>query len=66
MITRGAEPSTIHRFANTIDVEEWAAQAEIRSSRRAELRARLGANAGDCVVLSVARLVHEKDRKSVV
>jgi glycosyltransferase involved in cell wall biosynthesis len=53
-------------FANTIDVEEFGRQADRLAARRAELRAALGAGAGDVVVLSVARLAPEKGHDVLV
>ena len=47
-------------FANTIDVEEFGAQADQLASRRHDLRQELGAEPDDVVVLSVARLAPEK------
>ncbi|MEX2612059.1 MAG: glycosyltransferase [Gaiellaceae bacterium] len=60
MVARGARPERVRVFANTIDVEAFGAEADRLSSRRAELRAELGAGSDDVVVLSVARLVPEK------
>jgi glycosyltransferase involved in cell wall biosynthesis len=60
MLERGAPDGRVHTFANTIDVEEFAARAETLASRRPELRAELGVSPDDVVVLSVGRLVPEK------
>jgi glycosyltransferase involved in cell wall biosynthesis len=47
-------------FANTVDVDAFAADAARLAPSRPELRATLGAGADDVVVLSVARLAPEK------
>ena len=60
MVARGASPDRVRVFANTIDVDEFAARAARLADRRDELRAALGAVEGDVMVLSVARLVPEK------
>ena len=60
LIARGASAERIRLFANTIDVDAWAARADDLRRRRPELRAALGADEGDVVVLSVGRLVREK------
>jgi glycosyltransferase involved in cell wall biosynthesis len=61
MLSRGAEPDRIHVFANTIDVDAFAQQADRLRVRRFELReALLGATDDDVVVLYVGRLAPEK------
>ena len=60
MIARGAHPERLWVFANTIDVEDFGERADRLADRRPELRAELGVEADDVVVLSVARLVPEK------
>jgi glycosyltransferase involved in cell wall biosynthesis len=60
MVRRGAAPDRVHVFANTVDVDGFAREAERLAGRRAALRAALGAGDGDVVVLSVARLAPEK------
>ena len=60
MVARGAPPERVRVFANTIDVEEFAAQADRLASRRQDLRHELGAGPDNVVVLSVARLAPEK------
>ena len=47
-------------FANTVDVEEFAADTERLAPRRPDLRGALGAGLDDVVVLCVARLAPEK------
>jgi glycosyltransferase involved in cell wall biosynthesis len=60
LVARGAAPERVRIFANTIDVDAWVARAEALASRRAALRAEIGAGEQDLVVLSVGRLVDEK------
>jgi glycosyltransferase involved in cell wall biosynthesis len=60
LIARGAAAERVRVFANTIDVDAWAARADELRRRRHELRAALGAVDDDVVVLSVGRLVREK------
>ena len=60
MVARGAAPEHVRVFANTVDVEEFAADAERLAPRRPELRSALGADLDDVVVLCVARLAPEK------
>ncbi len=60
MIARGAATERVRVFANTVDVEEFGARAAALEGRRVELRAELGAQDEDVVVLSVARLVPDK------
>jgi glycosyltransferase involved in cell wall biosynthesis len=66
MIERGAPPERVRVFANTIDVEEFGRQADRLAPRREELRATLGAESDDVVVLSVARLAPEKGHDALV
>jgi glycosyltransferase involved in cell wall biosynthesis/GT2 family glycosyltransferase len=60
MVARGARPERVRIFANTVDVDAFAADAARLAPSRPELRATLGAGADDVVVLSVARLAPEK------
>jgi len=60
MIARGAAPSSVRRFANTIDVEGFASSADAMRQRRTELRTGLGVDDEHVVVLCVARLGVEK------
>jgi glycosyltransferase involved in cell wall biosynthesis len=60
MVARGARAERVRIFANTIDVEEFAAAAQRLAPSQAEARAALGAEPDDLVVLSVARLAPEK------
>jgi glycosyltransferase involved in cell wall biosynthesis len=57
MVARGADPERIGVFANTIDVERFAADA---AGRRDEARAKLGLAPESVAVLCVARLSPEK------
>jgi glycosyltransferase involved in cell wall biosynthesis len=66
MLERGAPPEHVRVFADTIDVEDYASQADALAARRPELRDRLGACAGDVVVLSVGPLTHEKRHAELV
>ena len=66
MIARGAPPSRVRVFANTIDVDAFAARASGLAPRRGELRAALGAADNDVLVLSVARLAPEKRLDTLV
>ncbi|HZB23471.1 MAG TPA: glycosyltransferase [Gaiellaceae bacterium] len=60
MVTRGAPAERVRVFANTVDVEEFAADATRLAPRRPELRSALGGAPDDVLVLSVARLAPEK------
>jgi glycosyltransferase involved in cell wall biosynthesis len=60
MVARGAAADRVRVFANTVDVDEFAAGAARLAPRRNELRSALGAGSDDVVVLSVARLAPEK------
>jgi glycosyltransferase involved in cell wall biosynthesis len=60
MLERGANPDLIHVFANTVDVERFAARALLLRDRRSELRQRFGFVPAEVVVACVARLVPEK------
>jgi glycosyltransferase involved in cell wall biosynthesis len=60
MIARGAHAERVRVFANTVDVDEFAADAQRLAPSRPDLRRPLGAGASDVVVLSVARLAPEK------
>jgi glycosyltransferase involved in cell wall biosynthesis len=60
MIARGAPAEHVRVFANTVDVEEFGADAARLAPRRPELRSALGVSPDDVAVLSVARLAPEK------
>ena len=60
MVARGAPADRVRVFANTVDVDEFAADAARLATRRPKLRSALGAALDDVVVLSVARLAPEK------
>ena len=60
MVARGAPAERVRVFANTVDVDEFAAAAEQLAPRQPELRRGLDAAPDDVVVLSVARLAPEK------
>jgi glycosyltransferase involved in cell wall biosynthesis len=60
MVSRGADPDRVGVFANTIDVEAFAARAQQLAAERDRLRSGLGVEPEDVVVLSVARLAREK------
>ena len=66
MIARGAPADRVRVFANTVDVEEFGANASRLLDRRPELRSALGADQDDVVVLSVARLAPEKGLDDLV
>jgi glycosyltransferase involved in cell wall biosynthesis len=66
MISRGAPADRVRVFANTVDVEEFGANASRLADRRPELRSALGAEQDDVVVLSVARLAPEKGLDDLV
>ena len=66
MVARGAAPDRVRVFANTVDVDEFAADATRLAPRRPELRSALGAAPDDVVVLSVARLAPEKGLDALV
>jgi glycosyltransferase involved in cell wall biosynthesis len=66
MIARGASPGRVRVFANTIDVDAFAARAGGLVSERGALRRSLGAGDDDVVVLSVARLAPEKGLDTLV
>jgi len=60
VIARGADPARVRIFANTVDVERFAADAAAAAVRRDELRSTLGLSSDHVAVLSVARLAPEK------
>jgi glycosyltransferase involved in cell wall biosynthesis len=60
LIARGANPTRIRVFANTVDVQRFAAETAARREHRDELRDRLGLAPSDVAVLSVARVAPEK------
>jgi glycosyltransferase involved in cell wall biosynthesis len=60
MVARGASAERVRIFANTVDVDAFAADAERLAPSRPELRASLGAGLDDVIVLTVARLAPEK------
>jgi glycosyltransferase involved in cell wall biosynthesis len=66
MLARGAQPERIHTFANTIDVDAFAARADELAPRLRELRQGFGAGTGDVIALSVGRLAPEKGMDDLV
>ena len=60
MLDHGADPSAIGVFANTVDVDAFAARATELDPMRNTLREQFGLPADGLVVVSVARLVPEK------
>jgi len=66
MVARGAPADRVRVFANTVDVEEFGANASRLLDGRPELRSALGADQDDVVVLSVARLAPEKGLDDLV
>jgi glycosyltransferase involved in cell wall biosynthesis len=66
VIDRGAQPSAVRVFANTIDVEVWRERARLLRDRREQLRADASYAPEDVVVLSVARLVPEKGLHTLI
>jgi glycosyltransferase involved in cell wall biosynthesis len=61
VVSHGARPERVRVFANTIDVASYAERCHRASTRRQELRRRLGLADDAVAVLCVARLVPEKD-----
>jgi glycosyltransferase involved in cell wall biosynthesis len=57
---RGAAPQRIRIFANTIDVPAWHGRAAQLRAQRGDLRAGLGFDENDVIVVSVGRLAVEK------
>jgi len=66
MRARGVPDDRISVVANTVDVARLAAAADALAPRRDTLRAEMGLDAGDVVVLSVARLAPEKGLDTLV
>jgi len=66
MIARGAHSERVRVFANTIDVERFGDQVDRLAATRADLRGAVGAGDDDVVVLTVARLAHEKGLDTLV
>jgi glycosyltransferase involved in cell wall biosynthesis len=66
MISRGADPSRIRIFANTVDVRALGERADGLASEHGALRASHGLGDDDVAVLSVARLVPEKGLDTLV
>jgi glycosyltransferase involved in cell wall biosynthesis len=60
VLASGASSERIRVFANTIDVERFAAEADRLAGMRAKLRESLGLGADDVAILSVSRLAREK------
>ena len=60
VVALGADPARVRVFANTIDVDGYAALVDGLLARRLELRAALGLRADEVAVVSVARLVPDK------
>lgn len=61
VVALGADPSRVRVFANTIDVDGYAALVDGLLARRLELRTAFGLGEDDVAVVSVARLVTDKD-----
>ncbi|MBA3475330.1 MAG: glycosyltransferase family 4 protein, partial [Actinobacteria bacterium] len=66
MLARGARPDRVYLFANTVDVELFAARHRELEHERPRLREALGLDPDDVVVLSVARLVPEKGLDTLI
>jgi glycosyltransferase involved in cell wall biosynthesis len=66
MVALGADATRVRVFANTIDVASYAARADELASRRPQLRAHLGVDERELVVLSVARLAPEKGLETLI
>jgi glycosyltransferase involved in cell wall biosynthesis len=66
LVSYGAPVRRVRVFANTVDVDAWARRATELRDRRADLRASLGVEQEDVVVLSVARLVRDKGLETLV
>ncbi len=66
MVARGADPGAVRIFANTVDTGGFAAAAETARLDRQSLRAAMGIDPDDIVVLSVARLSPEKALDSLI
>ncbi len=66
VVALGARSDRVRVFANTIDVDRFAARAAELSARRAELRAGLAIEPGDLAVVTVGRLVPEKGVDTLV
>jgi glycosyltransferase involved in cell wall biosynthesis len=60
MLALGAPPDRIRVFANTIDVTRFGEQADRLRADRPRLRAAIGLEPDDTLVLTVARLAPEK------
>ena len=60
LVSYGADPSTVRVFANTVDTTRFAEAATFARRGRDALRSRIGLDADDVAVLSVARLAPEK------
>jgi glycosyltransferase involved in cell wall biosynthesis len=66
VIDRGARPERVGVFANTVDVEAFARDAEVARGNRTAIRARLGIPPDAAAVLSVARLAPEKGLDTLI
>lgn len=66
VLALGARRDRVAVFANTVDVEAFGRRADELLGRRAELRSALGLADEDVCVLSVARLVPEKNLETLV
>jgi glycosyltransferase involved in cell wall biosynthesis len=66
MVERGADPTRIGVFANTVDVEALARRADAVAAERERLRSSFGLAPDDVVVLCAARLAPEKGIDTLV
>jgi glycosyltransferase involved in cell wall biosynthesis/GT2 family glycosyltransferase len=66
MERRGVDPARMALFANTVDVESFAARFDALASQRDAMRAGVGLGPEDVAVLSVARLAPEKGLHTLV
>lgn len=66
LVANGMKPDRVHIFANTVDVDAWGKRADQLAERRPALRAILGVEPDDLVVLSVGRLAPEKGLDTLV
>ena len=60
LVERGADPTKVRVFANTVDTAAFGAAADLARLDRESLRARIGLEPDDVAILSVARLAPEK------
>ena len=66
MLARGVAPERISLFADTVDVDQFGAEADRLRQHRDDLRADAGLAPDDVVVLSIARLAPEKGLDTLV